>query len=516
MGRVSFQGVVFEEGFLSAVRTDGAVLRFTRQERALLARLAGQPQRLFTREELFEALGSNGSDRNVDFVINRLRGKLGDTGSERRFISTQYGEGYVWVAPQAKAEEGFLLIGPVRGLRDARTEVLLEGLRAALQERVGAAHKVRLEPDLAGASTAAFRFSLEASFLGGVSLDAALVLRREPTREVAATFRETFAEVTPDHIEALADALMKGIWKHLTFGSHAPAPPDQPLHLRMHDASVLLDPPGVSWMANGQQIARLRAQDQADPVLALMWAMQLFGRMVVAPGPNPITQAMSDPFEDEIERLVLESLPAVRQDPIMALAAAKLLLGVGRGHDALAEELAQAVFTGSAAFAAAFSMMGQIRAHAGDLAEAVRLYDEGLRLCEPGSMFEIYILIHKCAALIAAEDFEGVAVAFQRVLDIQPQVRDQSGLMFLPPDDMGLARILGPHADRADLNQAQRALAYLHFRVARYFRAPGHAANLMRGPLIHLVRRLGPEAATEEVWAAMPAELLYLRAAPAA
>lgn len=138
MKRIAFHGVTFEDGFLGAVLADGAPVRFTRQERALLVLLAGHPQRLFTREELFAALGSSGSDRNVDFVINRLRGKLGDTAPERRFISTQHGEGYVWIAAEAPAgaDGGFIVIGPARGT-DPTTEPVLTDLRSALQERLG-------------------------------------------------------------------------------------------------------------------------------------------------------------------------------------------------------------------------------------------------------------------------------------------------------------------------------------------------------------------------------------------
>ena len=93
MERVRFHDLTFDEGFLVAQRDDGAAVRLTRQERALLLLFVERPQRLLTRDQLLSALGSEGSDRNVDFVINRLRRKLNDHGRVRRFISTQYGEG---------------------------------------------------------------------------------------------------------------------------------------------------------------------------------------------------------------------------------------------------------------------------------------------------------------------------------------------------------------------------------------------------------------------------------------
>jgi DNA-binding winged helix-turn-helix (wHTH) protein/tetratricopeptide (TPR) repeat protein len=519
MGRVGFHDVVFDEGFASAVRAGGAALRFTRQERALLSQLAAHPRRLFTRDELHVALGSTGSDRNVDFVINRLRAKLGDTGPERRFISTQYGEGYVWVASAVEVteEDGFLVVGPVRGLTDASLDDVLKPLQAALQAHFGNHRSVVLEPERRADATNGFRFSVEVSFHAERRrLHAAFVLRQAPGREVVASFREEFAKVVPRAaLDALAGAITQAVWKRLALGPPtAAAPNDPPLQLRMHAASVLLDPPGAVWRSNAEQLARLRAQDPADPRLAIMWAMHLFVKMTIDPGSDPLSRKAHTALVDEVEQLVLDNLMAVRADPVMALAAAKLLLGLHRGHEGVAESLAETVFHGSAAFAAAFPLLGQIKAYRGDLAEARRLYDEGLKLCEPGSAFEVYIQILKAQTLIAQEDYAAVEAVYRRVVDINPEAQARIALLFLPPGDDGLARTLAPFADRASQGQARRTIAYLHYLAAPYFRGPGHAANIMRGPLTHLVRRFGPTVASEEIWAETPAELHYLRAAP--
>ncbi|MGH6999106.1 MAG: hypothetical protein ACREEO_12995, partial [Phenylobacterium sp.] len=159
----------------------------------------------------------------------------------------------------------------------------------------------------------------------------------------------------------------------------------------------------------------------------------------------------------------------------------------------------------------AIPLLGQINAFRGRLEEACRLYDEGLRLCEPGSMFELFIQIMKAQALIAMEDRVGVAAAFQRIVAIRPAFRRQVGLCFLPPDDTGLAQVLAPLVVEADLDQARRAIAYLHYWIAPNFGTPRHAANIMRGPLIHLGRRFGPEVATDEIWREMPDELRPIR-----
>ncbi len=518
MARLEFHGVRFDDDFASASAADGRGLRFTRLERALLSRLAAHPRRLFTREDLFAAMGSRGSDRNVDYVVNRLRAKLGDTAQDRRFIATQYGEGYVWVAEPGEAVEapGLLVLGPVRGLNDHLLKSLLQPLRDRLHARIGQARGVRLEPDWAADPAAGVHFSLEAAFhRASGRTHAALVLRREPSRETVASFRESFVgDPAPGVIEALAGSVTDAVWKTLALGPRtAPAPTDQPLLMRMQSAAALLDPPGASWLANAEQLARLRAEQPDDPTLAIMWAMQVFARsMMTTQAPGALTRASVSAVEDEIEALVLPHLGAIRDDPVLALAAAKLLLLLNRGHEDLAEALANRAFASSAAFAAAFPMLGQVQAYRGEIAEGCRLYDEGLQLCEPGSPFEVYILVIKAMALIAADDRPAVEATYQRLLEIHPIIRENLGILFLPPGDEGLARTLAPLADKLDLAQARATIAYLHYRVADLFRQPVHSANLMRGPLTHLVRRLGPGVATDEIWRELPHELRYLRA----
>jgi len=43
------------------------------------------------------------SDRNIDFLVNRLRTKPGDSAKSPKYIATQYGEGYVWIAASPSA-----------------------------------------------------------------------------------------------------------------------------------------------------------------------------------------------------------------------------------------------------------------------------------------------------------------------------------------------------------------------------------------------------------------------------
>ena len=82
MADLQFGDLIFEESLISARDiVGGGELTFTRAERAVLSALMAQPRRVLSRNALLDSMsgiGSDTSDRNVDFVINRLRLKLGD------------------------------------------------------------------------------------------------------------------------------------------------------------------------------------------------------------------------------------------------------------------------------------------------------------------------------------------------------------------------------------------------------------------------------------------------------
>jgi DNA-binding response OmpR family regulator len=80
-----------------AALVDGRPLSLTVRELQLLVSLAGHPQRIMTREELFaEVWGGRPrrDDRSVDVYVSRLRAKLADALPEKRLIHTHNGIGY--------------------------------------------------------------------------------------------------------------------------------------------------------------------------------------------------------------------------------------------------------------------------------------------------------------------------------------------------------------------------------------------------------------------------------------
>ena len=80
-----------------AALVDGRPLTLTIRELQLLTELAHNPERVMTRQELYNRVWGRDyhkSDRSVDVYVGRLRAKLARALPGRRFIHTHTGIGY--------------------------------------------------------------------------------------------------------------------------------------------------------------------------------------------------------------------------------------------------------------------------------------------------------------------------------------------------------------------------------------------------------------------------------------
>lgn len=510
---VLFNGFLFDRSFTSARSKDGRQIRFTRAERALLVMFTANIGKLLTRDQLLDAMsgaGSEISDRNVDYAINRLRAKLGDSARNPSMIATQYGEGYVWIASpagDAAPVEALLVIGPVLGLdRAPAARACLLRLRQAVNALTAEDQVVVLDERWSAERAAAgrVRFSLDVGFYDdGAQLHFAAVLRDAPTGQMLRTFRLVFdrngVPAGQPTLDDVAMAIRDAMWRQAAIGQGALAGlTDAPLEVRMHDAARLFLNTDESWIEMGEALAQARREQPDDPETALMWAMHLYARIV---------QNMADidrrhALERNIEALVFDHLPAFQNNPVFLLGAAKLLLFVGRGHLALAEQLAQRAFESSAAFAAAFSVLGQVKMCKGEMRAALELYDRGLELAEPDSEFRVYLLVLKCAALLAMNDRAALEKTESELYALKPVTRSQVGLTLAPegplPPDLD-AMMVYFNAERA-----RQAVTYVYYTFARLFEHQRHREAMMRGIVHHLVGRFGPDIVPEEVRRAVP------------
>lgn len=503
----AYNGFQFDVSMRGARRADGDEIVFTRQERAILLQLTRKPGTLVTRQELRRALADTGrptSERNVDFLVARLRTRLEDSAKSPRFIATQYGEGYVWIAQAERRHfRAFIAIGPVQGSGSEAAAPLIWELCAELAALVGSGRHVAIA-ELPYDQGADVDYALEVStHLDGGTLHGALVLRSIGERRVIATRR--IAAALPDDARQqarnLAGWARDALWRHSALPVPAAllTPTDTPVEIRLNEAARALTRSPERWRESEAQLRRARADQPNDPTLAIMWAMNLYARLIHWPlDPTLLVPTGRAEVEGEIEALVLDNLPAIDDNILLKLAAAKLLFFIDRGHFELADRLAEEAFAGSTAFGAAFATRGQMLMCQGEFAEACRLYDQGVALAEFGSDFHVYLLVLKCTAQMGGDDRAAVARTADELYLARPATR-WMGLFFLSPYDDALPPDIAQMLAAFTPARGQETLTHLYHTSARHFLDSRHRANVMRGPAYHFRRLLGAESVPDEV-----------------
>ncbi|WP_423067108.1 winged helix-turn-helix domain-containing protein [Devosia sp. CN2-171] len=520
MADLQFGDLIFEESLISARDiAGGGELTFTRAERAVLSALMAHPRRVLSRSALLDSMsgiGSDTSDRNVDFVINRLRLKLGDPARSPRFIATRYGEGYVWVAEPSQPAEALVVVGPVHGLaRAGALESVAKAFVGALLEQLDAAtspgQRIRLDERYSPTAGpgAKSQFSVEVSlFPGGGQLHCALVLRRAQG-EVIGSSRLVVSD-RGQVAHAIAGAVQEFrslIWhQHVLSMVDAPVPAAPPIYVAMHDAGRLLTADTRSWIESADQVRAALEANPNDPQTRLMWGLSLYVQVIMGTGGQILPDDQRLPIEDEIEAAALGALPGIADNAMLKLSAAKLLLFLARDHAELAERLADEAFESSTAFAASFAILGQARLMRGRLAEGMDLLERGLEIAEPGTEFSVYIMVLLCGGKLAARDFVGLTALLTHLHEVSPITRVNVApfcvLAHEPLSPQNHAILSGMGEERA-----RRSLEYIHMTSARQYEDRVLQGNVLRGFAHHLVRLYGPDVVPPHIRAILePAE----------
>ncbi|MGO4835427.1 helix-turn-helix domain-containing protein, partial [Rhizobiaceae sp. 2RAB30] len=346
---------------------NGRTVRFTRNERALLLVLTGNPRRLMSRSRLLDEIATgiyDRSDRNIDFLVNRLRTKLGDNAKSPAFIATQYGEGYVWIATPSSAVplDAFLVIASTSDLEGhpfrGQASLLMDRLRDAISVGIGPEREVAIAVKELRVAHHRARFSLQVTFhVDHGRLSCAGALREIPSKRIMKTFRlqldiqddaslaSDASRISDGVVDALKQAL-KGASSGLGISE------DEAIEERFQNASKLLSADNPKWLANGDRLGRKREQNPHDADAALQWCLHLFSRLVLTEPFTGMSLEERDRIETEIEITVLECLPDIENNPLLMLAAAKLLYFINRGHLDLAEEIAERAFAPTQDFTA--------------------------------------------------------------------------------------------------------------------------------------------------------------------
>ncbi|MBO6900282.1 MAG: winged helix-turn-helix domain-containing protein [Rhizobiaceae bacterium] len=500
----------FDQDFLFATDENGNRLRFTRAERSVLRMLVPNPGRIISRDRLLDEMTGadpDVSDRSVDFIINRLRRKLGDSARRPQFIATQYGEGYFWIptAPSRSTANAFIVIGPLRGISE-EPHLATAARRFAKQLQIGLTLRTSKDrtvvvdplcppPSQFGAEKPAY--AIELDFVAGANgaLDCALTLRAFPTARVLHVRRCTMADFsaagTRSAFDETCDLIVKALWKTLTEAPLHASPTEQPLPLRLHEASEQLA--GKQNWVEAEKRLRVLHASSPNHRTALLLATAIHTRGLMG-GPRRLAQDDRRCADlDEIEALVLPAIGAMQDDPVMALGMAKFLYFIDRGHDRLAVEMAEAAFRQTTALGTAYAVFGQICMWEGELEQATALFRAGLELAPKQYYFSVYLRAMLCQAAISSGDAVSARRAVGEYAELNPYAFSHTRLLFVPPDvdpiEPGWREFLAG-LDRAE---AAATLRYSQFYSARLFRNARHARSLMEGAETLIAAQFGPE-----------------------
>lgn len=503
--------VNFDESFMGATDGEGQDIRFTEAESELLRQLVRRPHVVMSRGRLLDAMtnfGEDAGDRFIDFLVNRIRTKLGDRPRHPRFIATRYGGGYVWIAdrhaPARPSADTFIVVGPLL-VRPENPDLMraasafARDVTATLNSQLEDPHRAALDIQCPGPSAFdedAPRFQLEihALALGGKHQFAA-TLKHFATGTVLRVSRETATDTIA--IEAMVRHCLDAIWHRLGIADgQAQTPAIAPLPVRLHDAARADTGQTRIWRENEERL-RKRLAIAPEPDLQLMLASALHAKYVQD---GIAIFAEGDPRADdeaEIEALTCAALPKVQHNGLQALTAAKLLYFVDPAHRPNALAIARKAYETTPAFASALALYGQLLMWEGDLAQAGDLYASAMALCDTEDTFYFYLLTLRAQNQVAAGD-PGAAATIAKLCNRSESSRRFFALIFDGGDAVDLQADLASQLGTMPASRASAILRFQNYVCARLFVDPGQGARLMAHPGRILVEHFGPEIVPPE------------------
>lgn len=519
---IDYANMRFTPDFARAIAPSGEEVRFSRRERALLVFFSQHPHQVIRRERLLGAIEPQDMgllDRNIDYIVSRLRRKLRDSTRQPTFIATQYGEGYRWVATPGTTASGrdhtpesppLLVIGPVRGLDHLNDQASirenLDTIHRGLKSRFKGADEIRVAMECDTDRFLQCRFSLEISVLKTARrVRASSILRDGRTGYIHGAWqgssdvigsRNALSQVLDDYVDEVHQRVLTA----------SMVPPPATLSTSQVPLEVALDQAARLFSAGAdkheQVTGFLRSKLAADPHdhrAGILLASNLHVAMVRQ---NPSTLS-SDSFQRsllEIESLVVEHLGGAQDEPLFLSAAAKLLYIVG--HRKLALELAEAALDQDVSYAAVLMTYAQIQMFEGDLQCALDYYDFALERSED-DQFRSLILVLKATALRAQGTMAPLPGIVEEVVS-----RDENMRLLLH------ASLLGdqPECDAAVLQLApllpaeewRQQLRLNYYVNARLFRRRDHRQQLLRGILQLAIQHAGNHVLFAELQSDLP------------
>lgn len=511
----------------------------TRSERAALKLLSSNPNRVITRDQLLDAVsgyGSDKNDRNVDFLINRLRKKLLDDARQPRFIATRYGEGYVWVAQSPTSlndiAEADVVVGPVRGLELVQKPEIArqtaQTVALALSNAFGKEKRVVYAPECPPPGqfgAAAPDHATEITFFSDRGrTDCIFAVKEFRSGQIVFARRLELDQILSggEALKCLSDDIFNSIWraKMTTQTRSNPLPvslllatgeDETPLqeaetasHRRLLSTHTEKEKRNLAqWVANEKRLRGLLEQSPNDAELKILIAINIHAKYIMAgaklfaSGHN--TRAAD---EDDIENFVTQALPSIQSDPEYAIIAGKLLHFIKRGYDDLAHDLCEGAVSQSLSVGRSLAIIGQMRSYFGETDAALQCLDQALNLARPGSHAHLYALVMKCQTLAASGRWDALDSARRELSGVNRIAGFVMEPMFGHPDKpsvraRGLAFLLRRE-------KAHGMLMHLHYVSARLFDDPVHGSNSIRSMTRIMSGRFGQSVIPAEIISSFP------------
>jgi DNA-binding winged helix-turn-helix (wHTH) protein len=500
----------FEKSFLSASLNDQSPIRFTGAETCLLKCFVQHPNQVLTRAQLLNAVSDVNEeklDRSIDFLINRLRQKLGDDAKNPTYIATRYGEGYIWLASPSKeqspAHDCHAVVGPVFGLehvndKRALAELFSQQFHKIFQNHFSNDLTVAFDPDCPKADEfgdGAPEIGLELNYvLSDDQLEC--VFRGYLFRSDITVFAKRIfvsKAMTPD-IAVIAGEISSVLRTGLATETNAQVP----LAVGMIEAGKTFTGIKGHWSESDEDLRSLVENNPTDYRAKIMLATNIHTKYLQ--DSVQIFMSNADPRkddEDEIENLVTTSLPHLQNEPTFLLPSAKLLFFIDRGYNDMAVKMAERLHKESTSLAASLPVVGQMRVFAGQNEAGQRALDQALELCEPGSQFEIYLMILKCEALAAVFDRDGLDQVLDQICARVPQVEVLMQVLFTCSERP--SKIAQQALVNMSPAQAKGMLMLTHYVYGRLLQNPEHRANAYRTPVSLFSKQFGPNIIPDEV-----------------
>ncbi|MCK7615523.1 winged helix-turn-helix domain-containing protein [Roseibium sediminicola] len=500
----------FDEKFLSAVSDDEIQVNFTKAETRLLLNFIQYSNQILSRAQLLEAVSLGNEeklDRSIDFLINRLRRKLKDDAKNPSFIATRYGEGYIWLAVQSKKQalprNCHAVVGPVRGLNHisnyrSSAELFSLQFHKSFQNHFSDNLAVVLDPDCPGAGgqeEGGPEIGIELGFvLSGDLLDCVFRGYSFRTDNTIFAKRLTVSGTTSPDVEMIADEISSVLRTGLATDVKA----QLPLAVGMIEAGKTFTGIKGHWSENDQELRTQVEKNPTDYRAKIMLATNIHTKYLQ--DSVQIFSSNADPRkddEDEIEKLVTESLPHLQTEPTFLLPAVKLLFFIDRGYNDIAVKMAERLHKESTSLAASLPVVGQMRVFVGQNEEGQRAIDQALELCEPGSQYEIYLMVLKCEALAAVSDRGALDQILDQVCSRVPQIEVLMQILFTCSERP--SKIAQQALVNMSPAQAKGMLMLTHYVYGRLLQDPEHRANAYRTPVSLFTRQFGPNIIPDEV-----------------